>query len=117
MIDDHPPASGKTWTSRLAALKIEPVVGSMRRIVLDVIREHGPRSADEITKLGWSEDKHPYTVRPRLTELVDLGWLEKAPGAFKLNRQGNPEQVFQLTQEAIWRDLGESAKPALEVVK
>jgi hypothetical protein len=114
-IDTKDPSPGKTWTSKWAALTIQPAVGTMRRKVLDVIRTYGPLSADQVTIRGFGHLKHPYTIRPRLTELVDIGWLEKIPGDFHMNRQGNPEQVFRLTKMAKWRD--ESDKPPVGSIK
>jgi hypothetical protein len=106
-IDNRPASPGKTTTSALAAMKIQPKVGTMRRIVLDTIRNFGPLTADEITKHGFGPNKHPYTIRPRITELVDAGWLEHEPRSYRVNRGGSPEMVFKMTLLAKWRDSTE----------
>tara|TARA_R110000765_G_scaffold423303_1_gene531977 strand:+ start:713 stop:1084 length:372 start_codon:yes stop_codon:yes gene_type:complete len=115
-------SSGKRKTSALALMKIQPKVGTMRRIVLDTIREFGPLTADEITKHGFGPNKHPYTVRPRVTELVDEGWLEPEPETYRTNRGGSPEMVFKLTLLARWRDntiksIKKNAAPAVQLVE
>jgi DNA-binding MarR family transcriptional regulator len=81
-------------TSRAAAEAIAPKMRELHRLILAALANHGALTADEIAD---RLSRHVLTIRPRLTELKELGYVESAritrPSAI-----GNSMRVMRLTQ-------------------
>lgn len=52
--------------------KINETSATKRQQVLDILKTHGPQTADEIAVFL---NQPPYTIRPRLTELKEGGLI------------------------------------------
>lgn len=65
-----PGFKGKVETGRLAAAALTPKLGARQQEALDDLAANGPGSAEDIAeRIG----RHWYCVRPRLTELREMG--------------------------------------------
>lgn len=83
-------------TSIIAADRIAPVAGKLRKMVLDAIQTAGPdglTAEDLADVLG--EDK--VSVQPRTSELRALGLITPA-GHRRLNRRGNTTIVWVIAE-------------------
>lgn len=65
-----PPAQRHSATSVAAAQAIAPTAGTMRQLVLDWLRAHGPATDEQIIA---GTGLAPSTARPRRIELVQSG--------------------------------------------
>ena len=98
---DAPPIAGKAATSKLAALKLAPHVGSMRRKVLDRIRERTivwPKSigrGSTASEIVYDLESVAQTISARLSELRDGGHI-KDSGLTRDNERGFAETVWIL---------------------
>ena len=99
-----------TDTARAAALRVLPRTGTVRRLVLEVLRG-GPRTDDELAlHLG----RNPNTVRPRRVELVEGGHIRDS-GARRLNGYGNPCVVWEVAPpDPPATTVGDDTPPAPE---
>ena len=95
LLDYRPPAQ-PTRTSRAAADAIAPVAGTLRALVLDWLRAHGPATDEEIQgALGMD----PSTERPRRGELVKAGKV-RASGLFGQTRTGRQAIRWEVVGQA-----------------
>lgn len=81
-------------TSIAAAEEIEPRVGTLRRMVLDYIRQHG-RCTDEQQQLGLG--LNPSTQRPRRIELVEIG-LVRDSGLMGITSSGRRAVLWEAVE-------------------
>lgn len=94
----YPEAPGykERTTSRDAARKIEPRVGTLKADILALLRQGGSGTSDEIAEaLG----KSVLAIRPRVTELYKLGLIERT-GAQLANVSGMKAHVFRIARAA-----------------
>jgi hypothetical protein len=92
--DRYPHRSGfkeRGGTSEAAAEDIAPAAQHLRGKVLDCLRRHGPRTADECASLMGEE---LWSVRPRLSELGKRGLIAKT-GERRPNRSGSFAAVWR----------------------
>lgn len=68
----QPPAQRHSPTSIEAAHSVKPSTGALRGKVLDAIREHGPLTDEQISRITGIA---PNTARPRRVELMDAGMI------------------------------------------
>ena len=91
----YPRAAGfkERTTSREAALKMKHRQPKLRDRVLAILKDAGPvgRTADECAELL---GKTPFSIRPRLTELFQLGLIYKSG-----SRRPNQSRVMAI----VWR--------------
>jgi hypothetical protein len=80
--------------SEAAAKAIAPAAHQLQSRVLGCIREHGPRTADEIASL-LGEDR--LSIRPRVSELRRKG-LIKPTATRRPNTSGTMATVWQLVE-------------------
>lgn len=93
---DNHAVRGKTEASADAAARVFPKTGTMRRRVLEVF-VLGPKTRQEILELtGLSGN----TVRPRILECIDGGWLQQC----RRQPYRNGREVLELTPKA-WQAL------------
>jgi hypothetical protein len=99
---DGPPIQGKKDTSKLAAKKIEPHVGTARHRILEEFRNY----AFDVDEYGFTDselmkrtDYLQNTLRPRRNELVEMGFLEDT-GHKRKNPRGNLEIIWGLSETA-----------------
>jgi hypothetical protein len=91
------PAQRHSQTSRAAAERIEPQAGTLRRRVLDWLRECGEKGAtDEEMQIGLS--MNPSTQRPRRIELESMGWIVRTTQTRK-TLSGRDAVVYRATGE------------------
>jgi len=84
-----------TLSSVLALEKVSPHLKKIRGDVFVAVRNRKRgRTADELLRADF-KSFNPYTIRPRLTELVDFGLLY-VRGDMRLNRRGNNEMVYRV---------------------
>lgn len=86
-------------TAKSAALEVMPRTGTQRRRVLDMIRrfaEHGCTRDDIAEDL----DLSPNTVRPRVKELIDGGWVAVHPVAVGRSASNRRAELLILTEYA-----------------
>lgn len=69
-----PPATNGTPTSNAAAERIEPTAGTLRRSILDYLRECGAQGATD-EQIQFALNMSANTERPRRQELEALGWV------------------------------------------
>lgn len=70
------PGAGHHTNSLTAHRQITPTLTGRRAQVLDFLRHHGPATDRQIMRgLGFSD---PNAVRPRITELLDMGLITQA---------------------------------------
>jgi hypothetical protein len=79
-------------TSEAAAVAIEPRSGTLRRMVLDHLRQCGAHGATD-DEMQQALEMNPSTQRPRRVELVDSG-LVKETSRTRRTRSGR--------QAAVW---------------
>lgn len=91
-ITPAPPTNG-TATSNEAAARIEPTAGTLRRLVLDYVRQRGEIGAtDEEMQVGL--EMNPSTQRPRRQELEKLGFIRRLDGFTRSTSSGRSAIVF-----------------------
>lgn len=90
----HTPGYKDDDTSRQAAREIAPEVVTLRTLVLEELRRRSG-TADEIAERLY---KSPLAIRPRLTELQELGFAEKTLLKAK-NRSGKWARVWRMTSK------------------
>lgn len=85
-------------SSRAAADAIEPKAGTLRAVVLDYLRDNGPRTDEQIaTELNLN----PSTARPRRVELLQRGLIAPAGwGQTSSNRKAQLWDVIREPQQA-----------------
>jgi len=90
---------GATDTELLAAAKAAEAAPSLRVQVLYLVAATGKDgiTADEAIAILQKRD---YSIRPRFTELKDLGLVEDS-GARRPNRYRSPETVWRATSSAL----------------
>ncbi len=99
-LDDYtPPAPhvAGSETSREAAIKIEPVAGTIRRRVLDYMRtlcSYDIGATDQMMQQDLHLDAS--TRRPRRVELVQGGWVRDS-GRKRKTRSGRMAVIWELT--------------------
>src|SRR3954469_23582098 len=71
-----PGSKERGGASEAAAKIIAPQVKGLRRKVLDVIAEGRELTAD---KIAFQLQRTSFSIRPRVSELLALGLIEKAP--------------------------------------
>ena len=81
-------------TSLLAAKKATLTMKQLHKDILAIIREHGSMSADQIAQ---KMDMHFMRIRPRCTELILMGKLDKT-GIHAKSALGNPQEILMLTE-------------------
>lgn len=74
-IEPATPRQSHSETSGEAATVAQKRAPRLRRAVLDYLREHGPRTDEQIAH---ELQINPSSARPRRVELVDLGLVEQA---------------------------------------
>lgn len=117
LLGDHPPAwatpsypatPGYTnaTTSKAAAERIAPRAGTIRADCLDAFRHDASVAASLDRRAGLTADecaalvkKSVLTVRPRVAELVEMGWLQDS-GQVRKNESGVAAIVWELTPES-----------------
>lgn len=99
-------------TSRAAALEVYPRAGSQRMRVLNALlaQPQTREGLEKATGLG------PNSVRPRVKELIDGGWVRVAvdSGGNVLTRKtaaGNKSEVLEVTAKAVSRTRSQEPKP------
>lgn len=81
--------SRRSLASRQAALRILPRTGTQRRRVYDYIRTmHGTHREQIAKSLGMSEN----SVRPRVQELIEGGWVRTA--GYQTNARGQTVEIL-----------------------
>lgn len=89
---EGPVAEGRTRTSKEAANKIKPKVGSIRARVFALFFDKGPMTGETVyLTLGTKET----STRPRVTELANEGKIEDS-GECELNQYGNNEIIWRI---------------------
>jgi hypothetical protein len=88
------PAHNGTPTSRAAAERIEPVAGTLRRQVLDYLREQGEHGATD-EEMQDALHMNPSTQRPRRIELCDTGWILRTDDVRKTH-SGRDAAVYRV---------------------
>lgn len=90
------PFAAKSETSRKAALDAYPRQGSQRRRVIHALRYHGDSTREELAAhTSLSEN----SVRPRVRELIEGGWIEETDHTRKTTR-GSEAVLLGLTNKA-----------------
>lgn len=89
-------------TARQAAKLVKPRTGSQRWKVLSVVLSMGNygQTRDQLTE---ATGLGPNSIRPRVKELLDQGYLEVASGRTRMNAQGSHVEVLTATDKG--RDL------------
>lgn len=89
----YPVAAGfkVTGTSQEAARKVTPRLTGLRSKVMDALRA-GDKTADEVAEFM---DKSVLSVRPRLSELREMGLIEPT-GARRHNESGMTADVWRI---------------------
>jgi len=73
----YQPAPGKTGTSHDEADKVKPKAKAVRRMVYDLIKNHGPLNYKEVGALLLKRHISERTSQPRLTELKQQGFIKR----------------------------------------
>lgn len=87
-----PPTNG-TPTSNAAAERIEPATGTLRRLVLDYVRQCGEIGATD-EEMQHALEMNPSTQRPRRQELEKLGYIRRIDGFTRPTRSGRSAVIF-----------------------
>lgn len=87
-------------TARAAARDVTPRTGTQRRMILEWISGQGQRGATRDELATWS-CKSPNTVRPRVKELLDGGYVEVKPGATRESLAGRQSEVLIATTKGV----------------
>ena len=87
----HPPYRRGSDTSRRAAESMIQAAATLEVAVMDALRIYGPMTSDEIADAIWAT---VLAVRPRITELKALGWLEDT-GDRRANASGRMAAVVK----------------------
>jgi hypothetical protein len=86
------------WTAFAAAAAIAPYQGTIAQRVLNWHRTYSAGLIDdELRVLMHSTIQTDSSHRKRRCELTQVGYLEDS-GLCRLNREGNPEVVWQITE-------------------
>jgi hypothetical protein len=92
-LDENKPGkfSRKSEESRRAALKATPRTGTQRRKIYDYIKFAGEADRDQIAM--WLK-MSPNSVRPRVVELIEGGWV-RSTGKTKKNLNGQDVEILE----------------------
>ena len=86
------PGSAPTDTSEAAAESMRESASTLRAKALEVLRRHGPMTADEIAgRMGQTV----LAIRPRVTELFKMGRIEDS-GTRRKNSSGRRAIVWKV---------------------
>jgi hypothetical protein len=94
-------------TERLAAAKTKKTVAYWRRRVWEVLIAAWPQGLGATEVWAHIPEKPLDIIRPRLTDLKDLGLARK--GEMRTNSRGNPERVWYATGKP-WTDASPPPK-------
>lgn len=89
---NHPGAKAP-GTSQEAANAERGMAATLRQIVRTLLQEHGPATADEC---ALTMNESVLAVRPRLSELVKMGNIEKDGDNRRKNASGHSAQVWRV---------------------
>jgi hypothetical protein len=81
-----------------AARFVEPRTGTLRALALATITEAGDRGLTH-NELAAITGKRHYSIAPRVTELVEMGWVRDS-GLRRPTDTGSPAIVWILTEAA-----------------
>lgn len=95
------PFARESEASRKAALEAYPKQGTQRWRILMVLTAGGQTRDELANALGLS----PNTIRPRVRELIEGGWVEESERT-RPSSAGQPAAVLELTQAARDRIAG-----------
>lgn len=95
-------------TSKAAALDVYPRSGTQRRLVLLYIYREGDLGATR-DEVALELDMSPNTVRPRIKELIDAGWVE-TNGQMRPTPLGRAAEVLIATERARAEILADRKK-------
>lgn len=92
------PVHNGTLTSIAAAERIEPVAGTLRRRLLDYLRERAERGATD-EEMQVACEMNANTQRPRRVELETAGWIVRTEHVRK-TMSGRDAVVYRVADEA-----------------
>ena len=83
-------------TERLAAEKVRPVTGKIRRRLVAFALLQGAEGLTPDEACADQPERTPYSVRPRVTELASAAWGKVLVETTRMrpNRRGNLEMVY-----------------------
>lgn len=96
-MDSRHAVRGKREASALAAARVWPKTGTARRMVIDALLE-GPATREQIRQRTMLR---PNTIRPRVLEAIDGGWIQQCARCPYIEGQ----ELLELTDKAR-RELG-----------
>ena len=99
----------KSDTRRQAHQDIQPRKPTLRKMAVDLLRDHGPLTADEAAVLAGVS---PFAMRPRFTELAKDKVIEDT-GVRRPSSQGKPSAVCQLNIQLEQGDMMADLFPPL----
>lgn len=85
-------------TSRTAAKKMALRAGTLKALCYDEIKK-SPAAADQIAE---RINRTPFAVRPRITELIQLGWVRKS-GRKHTNKSGMEADIVEVVPQISWQ--------------
>jgi hypothetical protein len=102
-LEQNDAVCGKKDASYWASVRVWPTTGTARRRVVDILKDGPLTRAQLYAQTGLN----PNTVRPRVLEAIDGGWIQQAQGRGTVD--GN--ELLELTPKAR-REIGAEMPPA-----